>query len=126
MKKLIRITAVLLVLTCLFTLFASVAFAASRSSTKNVTNGYFFVETGKKFILNPTIKVQNTGSSKMFIIVENSSTGAIYKTVNALNPGKTATISLKPNTSYIVYWGGTYSTSARGTISAGRFIKSIC
>lgn len=123
MKNLKRVVTLSLVLATILTVFCTTAFAANSKSGTNLTAT---VVTGKKtlLILNPTIVVRNTGSTQMFVHCEDSR-GALKQV--RIDPGKTSTISLKPNQEYFVYFSGNpfYGYNARGTISAGRSIQTI-
>ena len=119
MKKSVRVIAWLLILVVVFALMSSVAFAATSKSGRNLV---VTVETGKSFWGNPTVKIKNTGSTAMTIVVEG------YETISSLKPGKTVTIKLKPNSTYTIMWSGNFlsgAMNATGTITAGRAIKDI-
>lgn len=125
MKKLARMIAMLLVLVSLFSVLSSVAFAASSITG---TNLYATVETGKKtfFVIKPKIKVENLGSTPMFVIVENDRGAMVNRFL--LPAGKRITVSLSTNSVYTVYFAGNAvagAGNARGRISAVTGIKGI-
>ena len=127
MKKLARMTAVLLAVAMVCSLLCTVALAGTSKSGTNITAR---VETTAKphwWSLSPTVTVKNTGSGSMNVYVENSS-GQVIKHLEALKAGKSQTFSLSPNSTYTVYWSGNALAGnwcGKGTVTAGRYIKDI-
>ena len=125
MKKFNRMIAMLLVLVSLFSVFSTVAFAASSVTG---TNLYATVETGRKtfFVIKPKIKVENLGGTPMFVVVENDRGAIVNKFL--LSSGKSMTVPLNANSVYTVYFAGNAvagAANARGRISAVTGIKGI-
>lgn len=124
MSKTKRIIALALVIVTIFSLLAVTTSAKSYSGK----NKCFIVDTGKApWYTHAKIKITNTGNTKMTINVEKSN-GSLFKTVSALKPGKSTTISLRDNQTFYVYWAGNAmsgSINATGRLESVQYIKSI-
>ncbi|MBQ9536095.1 MAG: hypothetical protein IJU78_09660 [Clostridia bacterium] len=129
MKKITRITALILAVAMLTSMLSFVSFAGDSKSGRNIC---VTVETAKRpwySLLPATVKITNTGRTPMTINVENSKGQLLRnKCLTSLKPGKSHTFSLSHNTTYYFYWSGNAmggSIYADGTLTTGRHIKAI-
>ena len=125
MRKTKRIIAMVLVIASLISVYGTVAFAASSMSGTNMSVN---VVTGKRtwLVFNPKIRVENIGSTPMYVTVENPR-GAILKWV-VLQRNQNHVFTLQQNTEYVVRFAGNAlagAFSARGRVSAVRNIEEI-
>ena len=122
-RNIVKLVALLLVLTTMFSLLAIPASASGYASKR----GTIYVDTGSRpwySLLNPRVTVSNQDNCKVNIWVYNSKD--IKVSHFTLNPYESFTISLKCNDWFYIYGNNLYSSRCASiSVSAGRYVTSV-